>query len=591
MATFLLVAACASVANQMGSEEPGATDRPEAGDAEEVVESAPEPPPVVDPPEMSEEEWAMPSIKSPEADFPYLPGESREASRSIGKVNSGWLVNAKPIPQPHPHLKAIGEQYERGLNYTSDEMLELIEETGAHVAEEHPGSLVPLGNFSADGGGDIPYSASHNNGRDGDLGFFALDEHGEPVELPDLLSFDARGEYDGEEGEFRFDVERNWTMIEGLIEADDEQRLQYIFISDPLRRLLLREAARSGASRSTIVRARELMRQPGGALPHANHFHIRIHCSETDVRAGCKNQGRRSSGFVDHADARRDAIRGAVEALDHDEAEMRRNAVRRLALLEARGRASEAARLLDDKVARVRAAAARSIGRLGAGSSAIATRLDEEPDGHAAAEMINALGHIGDDAALEALVGQLSERRPLDLAGEYETDGRALAAEAIIEIERGEPVVALIDLLESENTEVRLSAARALHVLTNHRHGTRRELSDDDAVEEIAARWRDWYDEHGHKDRDEWLTCGFRDAGYEVEELSARHVWDLCRAVADDDYLSHNAQRVLMRISGRQPASLSWSKEDANFYWRRWFERRWRTFGAPPIPEELSTLD
>ncbi len=56
------------------------------------------------------------------------------------------------------------------------------------------------------------------------------------------------------------------------------------------------------------------------------------------------------------------------------------------------------------------------------------------------------------------------------------------------------------------------------------------------------------------------------------------------------DHLSYNAQRVLMRVAKREPATLSWSKADADFYWRRWFERRRKRYGVPPVPEGMSTL-
>lgn len=585
----LFVAACASVATQMAveDEDPSA----QSGDlaADEQLQPA-EPPPFVPPPEPSEEQWAMPDIEQRAPTFPYLPGESRDVSRSIGNTSHGWMSNSRRIPHPHPHLRVRSVQYERGLNYTSDSMLELIESAAAHVADKYPETPVPLGNFSAEGGGDIPYSVSHNNGRDGDLGIYVHDADGVSVEPDGFVSLDENGRYDGEHGEYYFDAARNWTLVEGLIRADDG-RLQYIFISNPLKRKLLAEGRRQGAPGEILARARTLLHQPGGALPHSDHFHIRIYCSEIDVRSGCVDRGRKVAGYKSHRRARSQTIREAIEVLGADEAEARLAAVRRLGLLEARGAAAKIAERLDDDNPQVRAASARVLGNLGRAEGALAERLDGEEHPQVVVELISALGQIGNDAALEALVAELGESRPIELVGELDTDARAFVAEALVESESRQPVLALIDLLESDSRPARTSAARALRILTNHQMISADELGDDERAQTAAERWREWYEDKGHLDRDEWLACGFRDAGYEVDRLHVNNVWDLCRAVADDDHLSYNAQRVLMRLSGRTPASLSWSKEDANFYWRRWFERRWRHFGAPPIPEELSTLN
>jgi murein endopeptidase len=581
----LFVAACASVATQVVKEGP---HEPAASDEEAAEEPAL--PPFVAPPPMALEQWAIPDVEQRQPRFPYLPDESRQVSRSIGTVTHGWLVNARRIPQPHPHMKTLGHQYERGLNYTSDGMLELIEQAAAHVAEAYPGSVVPLGNFSAQGGGDIPYSASHNSGRDGDLGIFVVDEDGEPVFPPGLVPLDEQGRYEGEEGVYVFDAGRNWALVEGLIEAG-AGRIQFIFISNPLKRKLLAEARRQGASNEVIRHARRMLVQPGGALPHNDHFHLRIYCSEVDIRSGCINQGRKLPGFQSHRRAWREAVGEGVEALESAADHQRLAAVRRLALIGATHRSDAIAGRLADDDARVRAASARALAELGTGAQHLSERLRVEEHPQVLVEIIGALGHLGGEESLAALTSRLDESLPVELPANAASDARVFIAEALTSTESPEPVADLIGLLESEHRDVRQSAARALRVLTNHRHADPGQLDDPVGAVEVAERWRQWYDQNRQHDRDEWLACGFRDAGYEIDRLSVDAVWDLCRAVADADHLSYNAQRVLMRLSGRAPDSLSWSKEDANFYWRRWFERRWRRFGAPPIPQELSTLE
>ncbi len=54
--------------------------------------------------------------------------------------------------------------------------------------------------------------------------------------------------------------------------------MTHIFVAAPLRARLLSFAERTGAPPNVRVRAAELMQQPRGALPHDDHFHVRIGC-------------------------------------------------------------------------------------------------------------------------------------------------------------------------------------------------------------------------------------------------------------------------------------------------------------------------
>ncbi len=585
----LLVAACASVATQMSGADDDASAQSGDLPASAVAEAKPKPPPFVAPPAPSTEQWTIPDVQQHHPTFPYLPGEAHDVSRSVGDVTHGWLVDARRIPTPSRYIEILPAQYGRALNYTSEQMLALVKSAAAHVAKKYPGSVLHIGDFSAQGGGDIPYSVSHNSGRDADLGFFVLGPDGKPTTEPDLLPMDEHGRYEGDQGTFVFDVARNWALIEGLIAAD-AATLQYIFVSKPLKRMLLKEARRQKASRRIIAKAQVLLHQPGGALPHNDHFHLRVYCSKTDVRSGCKDYGRRVAGYHAYGRARRRTIARAATFLKDTSADVRLAAVRRLALLDADGRADDLATMLDDADPRVRAASARALGQLGRGGHALATRLPREDNPQVLVEIIASLGDLGDKVALQALEAELDKPHPVSLPGEFHTDARAFVAEALIKTESAAPVPKLIGLLDSPDANVRMSAARALRILTNHRLATWKEIAAKADIAAVTKRWHDWYAQHRHEDRDQWLACGFEDAGYEVAKLDVKNVWDLCRAVAGADYLSYNAQRVLMRLSGRHPASLSWPKDDANFYWRRWFERRWRRFGAPPIPKALSTL-
>lgn len=548
-------------------------------------------PAFVPPPEPGPERWRMPGLWQRNPPFPYLPGEDREKSRSVGGVVHGYLVNSVRIPQPHPALAFLDVQHDRKLFYTTGRMRELVEEAAAHVREHHPGAVVRLGNFGNPGGGDIPWSFSHNSGRDADLGFFLRGKDGEPAVPPDLIAIDDDGTYDGEHGEFEFDVERNWRLVEGLIEAAGDE-LQYIFISNSLRGMLLEHAREVGAPWKVRSRARQLLHQPSGSLPHDDHFHLRIYCSKVDVESGCWDRGLEHPWYDDYAEARSAKVEEASEELGAEDAGVRTRAARRLALLEADGARERLVERLSDESPAVRAAAARALSRLDTGSDAIAARLDREEDPQAYVELADALGRLGTDRATGRLVAALDADRALQLTDQYAADARTFVADALIRTERTEGVEKLVGLLDAASPRVRLAAAVALRYLTNHQFGSNWMAESSDARREDVEEWRNWFDAYGDEPREVWLREGFRGAGYEeVDGLGPRDVWSLCRAITDADHLSYNAQRRLMEIADRRPESLSWPKEDASVFWRRWFEKRRARYGVPPAPDNWAALD
>lgn len=563
-----------------GSNEPTVLPRPEG----------PLAPAYVPPPQPGRERWQLPHLWQRRPTFPYLPGEDHDKSRSIGGVVHGHLVNSVEIPQPHPALTFLDVQYQRRLFFTTDRMKKLVESAAEHVQEHYPGAVLRLGNFGNPGGGDIPYSVSHNSGRDADLGFYLEDSEGNPAVPDDLVPLDSRGRYESDEKTYVFDTERNWRLIEGLIESGGDQ-LQYIFVSNPLRRKLIRRARKVDSSNKVVSRAKRLLHQPYGSLPHNDHFHIRIYCSEIDVRSGCEDVGKKHPWYEGHARAKREALRAAREALEADAAGTRVAAARRLALLDDLASAPALREALEDPTPQVRAAAARALGTLDTGTTYLLERLQREEAPQAYLEVVDALSRVGGRRSVRALTEQLGEPRTLTLPGGFRVDARTYVAEALIRLEDRHPVERLVELLDEEAADVRVASARALRYLTNHEFGGRWASRQSSEWKPALEEWRQWLSEHDGASRDAWLRDGFQEAGFDVDRLNARNVWGLCRAVKAEDYLSYNAQRVLMDISGRQPASLSWPKDDANFYWRRWFERRWRRLGAPPIPDELSTLD
>jgi penicillin-insensitive murein endopeptidase len=541
------------------------------------------PPPLVPPPTAGAQNWNHPEPVGSETAFPFLPGEDRNVSRSVGSVTRGFLVEGERVEQPHPSLLFLPTQFRRGLLYTSDPMRRILRAVSTFVAEKHPSAIVQLGNLGHRTGGDIPYSVSHNSGRDADLAFFLTGPDGAMHIPADLVEVDASGEatvtVDGQERTLVFDVARNWALVEGLIRNAGD-RLQHIFVSRPLKRQLLTYGRHHGAPADVLRRAQAILGQPWGSLPHNDHFHVRIYCSATDVASGCTDQGVEHPWYDPHYEARAETVRRArrIAADKNAPADTRAAALKRLALMEA-DTASIAREALDDPAPVVRSAAVRSLGKAGVGARELAGRLSVEQHPQVAIELVDALGRLATDEAVDALVRELTSPRLVELPGQFDVDLRTYVADSLIETGAPEAVPALIATLDSHITGVSAASRRALRFLTNHTLGPTA----------TSAEWETWWETHGTSPRSDWLVEGFRAAGYEVPDDVRGGIWALCKAIEDADHLSYNAQRMLMKISGESPPSLSWPKFDAHVYWSRWFEDHRQRYGLGPVPDGVAT--
>jgi len=130
--------------------------------------------------------------------------------------------------------------------------------------------------LSKAGGGELEHHASHESGRDADVGFYVKGASGRPVQSDDMVAFRGDGSAQAWPGA-RFDDARNWALVEALL-SDNHGSVSHIFVARPIRDRLLSFAAKVGASGAVRARAAEVLVQPRGALPHDDHFHVRIAC-------------------------------------------------------------------------------------------------------------------------------------------------------------------------------------------------------------------------------------------------------------------------------------------------------------------------
>jgi penicillin-insensitive murein DD-endopeptidase len=225
------------------------------------------------------------------------------SSVSVGSFNHGALRRGARLP-------AEGEGYvipalwqARGANWATDELVAAVEHVAARVRREYPGSRLGVGDMSQRGGGDSLLHRSHENGRDLDLIYYAVDERGRPVapadSMPRYPYWDGRAraplpqEHGVVFGPFSprwFDVKRNWALVRALLEEPGIE-IQYLFINARLRERLLAYAMEQGEDPSLLDRAEAILHQPGDSAPHDDHLHVRIFCAGDDRPYGCKDSG------------------------------------------------------------------------------------------------------------------------------------------------------------------------------------------------------------------------------------------------------------------------------------------------------------
>src|SRR5262249_35491875 len=145
------------------------------------------------------------------------------------------------------------------------------------VLRELPGGTLGIADLSPRGGGATIKHKSHENGRDVDLIYFAVDERGRPLRPADAMiqygpdgvsrpwgkehPEDPAPQSGWQPTPRRFDVARNWLMVRALLD-DPEVEVQWIFIAEPLRQLLLDHARQRGEPEDVVERAEWVLHRP-----------------------------------------------------------------------------------------------------------------------------------------------------------------------------------------------------------------------------------------------------------------------------------------------------------------------------------------
>lgn len=217
------------------------------------------------------------------------PGLGACWSRSVGFPDAGRLRGGRALPVAGKAYLVQPFTVRHELRWGSCALVEGVRAVATSMAPHLAGKPLMIGNLSQRGGGDMPHSASHESGRDVDLGFLLHDDKGRP--LPSYYHrFDRAGVSRSHGPRYRFDVARNWLLVRALLQSP-HFAVERLVVAPWLRTMLLAHAAASDTPPALLALAHRVVVGPWpGVSVHDNHFHLRIACSDDDRRAGCRDR-------------------------------------------------------------------------------------------------------------------------------------------------------------------------------------------------------------------------------------------------------------------------------------------------------------
>lgn len=220
--------------------------------------------------------------------------EAEPDSVSCGSTNRGALYDAARLPTKGHGFVMAEPWRSRGTRYGTQELVNLIEHSSSEVATLYAGSQLSVADMSHEKGGPIRMHRSHQNGRDVDLIYYAMDAEGRPY-YPDshMAYYRANGQathaksprFVDDIPERYFDLKRNWALIRAMMNSTDAE-VEHIFVSPRVKRWLLAYAEQIKESAETLRAANKILHAPRDVKGHNDHMHVRIRCSADDITEG-----------------------------------------------------------------------------------------------------------------------------------------------------------------------------------------------------------------------------------------------------------------------------------------------------------------
>ena len=215
---------------------------------------------------------AAPAKKHPHAQARVI---HEQPGMSVGSPTHGQLVGGAHLTEA-PYLRIVPDYAGQDVRWGLLPLVGMIDRAARQVRRHYPDAILSVGHLSRHGGGEIDRHASHESGRDADIGFYVMNDQKKPIYEQSFVAFTGDGKARTWPGA-HFDDARNWALVAALL-SDPAARVSHIFVAAPLKARLLAYAERMGVPLPLRIRASETLAQPHGALPHDDHFHVRIAC-------------------------------------------------------------------------------------------------------------------------------------------------------------------------------------------------------------------------------------------------------------------------------------------------------------------------
>lgn len=207
------------------------------------------------------------------------PAAIREVvGQSVGRPSQGRLRDAARLPHDPGYYRRRLER-----TYAAQHVIDHVRRAITSVRKTHRGlHRLAIGDLSKKKGGPVSGHASHQSGRDVDLGlYFKAAPKGYPKEF--IKASDGP-----------LHAGANWSLIEALHRASKTSSgPRKIFLDYAVQRTLYKEARRRGVAKSTL---KKIFQYPDGRwakerlvqhVPHhADHIHVRFGCPKDDDDCG-----------------------------------------------------------------------------------------------------------------------------------------------------------------------------------------------------------------------------------------------------------------------------------------------------------------
>lgn len=212
---------------------------------------------------------------------------------SIGSASYGVLLDPVLLPKSGPGYKRFrpfGTQ-----NYGSFALVSMLQDAAAASLTTPDAPPLVIGDLAAKTGGEIEGHKSHRTGRDVDLLFFYTTPAGVPVEAPDFIKVQTDGIAYARQSKasspyYVLDIPRNWTLVKSLL-RNKYAPIQWLFVARQVESLLIEYARARDEDPMLVWQAENIMHEPADSMPHDDHFHMRVACTNEELTQGCIQNG------------------------------------------------------------------------------------------------------------------------------------------------------------------------------------------------------------------------------------------------------------------------------------------------------------